>query len=683
MAAPALSSAKEVHLFKPNQCLPPLKTSLSIRLIDLEIGEHDSDISMSIDSYDLSSPPQYVALSYTWGDPFLHPYKAEKPSRPVRIDTKPFLVTPNLYDALNHWRGWKLEVGTEKTLLWVDAICINQDDMIERNHQVGLMAQIYSRATLVITWVGPPDEDARAVLGLISKLKPIVVHWRSEGHKLLYPHNSNYLFEKTGVSMVTPQEWEALISFYERQYFSRAWIVQEIALAKGAILMLGHHFIHWNDLMDLSVMMVNFRWIPILEKYRRPSMDAEKPRLTLGAPALYSRVRQLFKEYSPSERGQLQKSRTYSDTRMSYILLEHLLYESRFFRATDPRDKIFAFLSIVSHVSGAMDSTTDLLRPDYRLPARKVFLDVTREIATKTDSVSVLSLIDLNSKLISDLPTWVPDYSASKIQALAFICGARLYRAFDQGRQSPELKIVDDVFSLCAIRWDAIADIEPPACPFTLQGEMDLCLQLPEIYFNGQTRVEALSRTLIADTDAEQSPAPETLGNSFRQYVLLAVATRVREILNSWDGKTHEVHDFVSLLKLNNDQHDKGLDAWLPRMEELESFVNSLQRTQQNPEGNERTLEELRQGAQLYVAALESVRYSRVLFTTVGNLLGLAPLSARKGDSIWFFPSSRVPFVLRHCGGARYELIGEAYLHGYMHGELEKYSMPLQYISLV
>ena len=683
MVVPAVLSAEDAHLSIPNnECLPPLKTSTSIRLIDLEPGKQDSDIIISINTYDLPDLPQYAAFSYTWGDPLVHPYVAERPSRTIWIGIKPFLVTRNLYDALNHWRGWKLEIGTAKTLLWVDAICINQDDLIERNHQVGLMGHIYSKATIVLTWVGTPDEDAWTAIKLIYRLKPIVELWQSEGKKTVYSHDSDDLFETTGVSKVTPKEWEALISFYLRQYFSRAWIVQEIALAKGALLILGHYHIHWNDLIGLSVMMRFCRWIPLLEQYTRPRTNADGPQLTLGAPAVYKNIRELCQGYGLGEHPELQESTALLDTRTFYLLLEQLLYETRYFRATNPRDKIYAVLSIVKSAFGAMDSTIDLLRPDYRLSVRKVFIDVTREIATKTGSVSVLSQIDHDSKGISDLPSWVPDYSAynPSTQALAYVCGARLYRAFSQIRRSPEPTIVNDVLFLCAMRWDTIADIELTERPFPLQGNFDLCLQLPDIYFNGQTRIEALWRTLIADTDGHRSPAPEGIGNSFRQLVLLAVATRVREIIVDWDQRQREVLDFVSMFKLNS-KYDEPSDPWLPRGEEVESFWNTFQTM--GPSGQEKLVGELREGAKLYAAAKGCMGSGRALFKSVGNLLGLTPVSAKRGDTTRSLPSSKVPFVLRHCGGKQYKLIGEAYLHGYMHGEIEKYSMPLQFISLV
>jgi hypothetical protein len=678
MATLAIPAAKETHLFTANdERLPLLNSSTSIRLIDLEHREQDSDIVISIDTYNLLDPLQYVALSYTWGDPLVHPYVAKKPSRTIWIDTKPFLVTPNLYDALNYWRGWKLELGTAKTLLWVDAICINQDDLIERNHQVGLMGQIYSKAALVISWVGTPGEDASIAFELISRLNPIVKLWRSEKPKFTYVHNSDKLFERAGVTKVRPREWMALISFFERQYFSRAWIVQEIVLAKRALLMLGHYFIDWTELTNLSQMMVNCKWIPILQLYAGSSMSAENLRLTLGTPAVYAHIRFLCKQYGPNERDQLHSPTTRSDARAFHVLLELLLYETQLFQATDPRDNIYAILSIVSHAFGATYPTIDLLCPDYHFPVRKVFVNVTRELVTKTGSISVLSLVDHDSKQIPDLPSWVPDYSSSNVQALAYICQGGLYRAYNLVGHSPDPKIVDDVFFLCAMRWDTIANIELTEHPFALQGQMDLCLQLPKIYLNGQTRVEALWRTLIGDTDGEESPAPDAIGNSFCQYVLLAIAARLHKILSEWDGQEVTVTDFVSLLKLK-----EGSDPWLPGREEIESFCNMCQTMQQSPQENKILLEKLGKGAQLYAAALKSIGSGRKLFKTGGNIFGLAPVAAKPGDTVWFFPSSKVPFILRHYGSKQYKLIGEAYLHGFMHGELEKFSMPLQYISL-
>src|ERR1019366_6237211 len=59
------------------------------------------------------------------------------------------LVTPSLYDAFKHLRK-----EDEELFIWADALRINQEDKLEKNHQVGMMAQTYKRCDLVFAWFG-------------------------------------------------------------------------------------------------------------------------------------------------------------------------------------------------------------------------------------------------------------------------------------------------------------------------------------------------------------------------------------------------------------------------------------------------------------------------------------------------------------------------------------------------
>ena len=96
----------------------------------------------SLDDKDL----QFDASSYVWGD--------ATHLMPILVDNKLFLVTRNLFEALHSFRKNNVVPG----LLWMDAICINQQDVDERNHQVTLMRQLYSQAEKVRIWVGPESE---------------------------------------------------------------------------------------------------------------------------------------------------------------------------------------------------------------------------------------------------------------------------------------------------------------------------------------------------------------------------------------------------------------------------------------------------------------------------------------------------------------------------------------------
>ncbi|KAH8893992.1 HET-domain-containing protein [Thozetella sp. PMI_491] len=106
-----------------------------IRLIELLPGLKTEPLEAIIRTVDLATNPDYDALSYVWGDP--------KPYSKLIVNQIHFvLLAENLSNALLSLRNAK-----ESRILWVDAVCINQDDMAERGHQVNLMRRIYSNAT--------------------------------------------------------------------------------------------------------------------------------------------------------------------------------------------------------------------------------------------------------------------------------------------------------------------------------------------------------------------------------------------------------------------------------------------------------------------------------------------------------------------------------------------------------
>lgn len=101
-------------------------TSVDIRLVELQPGEGNEKIKLKIRNYELRNKLRYFALSYVWGN--------DKPTNEINLNKSPFLVQDNLYSALLHIRDPK-EVKT----LWIDAICINQDDHLERTSHVKRM----------------------------------------------------------------------------------------------------------------------------------------------------------------------------------------------------------------------------------------------------------------------------------------------------------------------------------------------------------------------------------------------------------------------------------------------------------------------------------------------------------------------------------------------------------------
>jgi len=154
-----------------------LVSSNSIRVFDLSPSSKGSGIfgilrqvSLPEDA-DTSSALSYAALSYTWGSP------NDKHWR-IWVDGKPVLVRDNLYTALQTLRDQQIS-----TTLWIDALCINQNDVYEKNHQVGLMAQIYRTAERVKVWLGPEDENSTKVAEFLRHGgAPLLVSIQLEHH---------------------------------------------------------------------------------------------------------------------------------------------------------------------------------------------------------------------------------------------------------------------------------------------------------------------------------------------------------------------------------------------------------------------------------------------------------------------------------------------------------------------
>ncbi len=126
----------------------PLPITGRIRLLVIEPSNHREDlIRCRLDDYETSSQKEYDALSYTWGN--------DDAIWPILVNEKRFFVRRNLYSALCVLRS-----STQERTLWVDAICINQQDIGERDQQVLQMGDIFARAQRVNIWLGDSDHGS-------------------------------------------------------------------------------------------------------------------------------------------------------------------------------------------------------------------------------------------------------------------------------------------------------------------------------------------------------------------------------------------------------------------------------------------------------------------------------------------------------------------------------------------
>ncbi|KAH8744240.1 heterokaryon incompatibility protein-domain-containing protein, partial [Hyaloscypha sp. PMI_1271] len=176
-----------------------------LRIVTLLPGRRSTPLECTIATVDLGSDELvYEALSYEWGDP-------AGARMEILLDGRRFLVRKNLWSAMKHIRN-----RTKMRRLWIDAICINQEDLSERSHQVGLMGDIYRKAESVIAWLGEKGEESGLAF---SSLKGLAI----------------YGYYEIGLARAA----SALASLLERPYWRRIWIVQEFLLARTVIVHCG------------------------------------------------------------------------------------------------------------------------------------------------------------------------------------------------------------------------------------------------------------------------------------------------------------------------------------------------------------------------------------------------------------------------------------------------------------
>lgn len=232
-----------------------------------------------LDIVSIHAPPPFSAISYRWA-------QTGDPKHVVHLPGCSLELTGSLYNALRYFRHRNRPV-----VLWADAVCINQNDIREKNSQVKQMGKIYSLAESTKVWMWEPQVSDPLAFWTISFLVDFARRLYSSGrYKPLdlfpsdVPHEflrlfSDRLSKSNGIircsccmSSVTyttspPQvtieaALFAVLSIWQRPWFSRLWVIQEIVFGRNCHFYSGHHRIELQVLRTAALMQSNIRDIP-------------------------------------------------------------------------------------------------------------------------------------------------------------------------------------------------------------------------------------------------------------------------------------------------------------------------------------------------------------------------------------------------------------------------------------
>ena len=365
----------------------------------------DATLTCTLTTHDIRDAtqiPNFFALSYTWGAPHLDINRirrqASTGSSQIICNGKSMEITDNLYEFLHHCA--EDQDNSLRGLAWVDALCINQHNLPERSHQVNLMGKIYMAATRVIVWLGVEDVSTEAAFQL---MKGLHLYPGEERAKL----SSHHVIAGHADALLDMGNWKALVCLFQREWFNRAWIIQEVVFAKTALVLCGRHSIHWEYLIEVSGFLATTSWAGFLDNRAIfPSTDAvAEPRYKIPA------------KLAAAKRTWTAKT----DEGLLYALIR-----ARHASCQNPRDKVYSQLAI---------GTADIF-PEYDLSVADVYTNAAKYILNHSTSLLLLTCVEGKEfQAQPGLPSWVPDWTETRFLGLR-ITGYRHFTAAGEHPQS-------------------------------------------------------------------------------------------------------------------------------------------------------------------------------------------------------------------------------------------------------
>ena len=321
----------------------------SIRLLAIRPNVGGQVLQCRFSIARLSENPDFVALSYVWG--------GLPPTEEMELGGKRFYIRRNLWELLSHVRRPK-----SLMIVWVDAVCINQDDIPERNSQVGLMSQIFGVATLVIAWLGEAKTNAGRVL--LPYVKPSGKFKAS----CLFLSDINACWRE--FQSRSPERrrtilraWDAILELCQLDYWTRKWIIQEVVLARNVVICYGTVKIPW---------LLFSMWVNTIRGVEKDM---------IGDPDPYYNDDNIF--FLNGELRHLKVIEGCAVGIMSFYMhskhggdafhkkpLEALIPEFQNTCCSDPRDSIYALLSLAND-----QEHPHSIRADYNKTQADVFFD--------------------------------------------------------------------------------------------------------------------------------------------------------------------------------------------------------------------------------------------------------------------------------------------------------------------
>ena len=550
-----------------------------IRLLHLRPRNRTRELlDCTLETVSLNSHSFYETISYTWG--------AQTTQRKIRLNGHDCSIPSSALDALQ-----ALQFPDMERILWIDAVCINQADDTERGQQVALMRDVYRQARR--TWVHLNGNNSSPSATFLS-IKTLAQQTRKDktpNRVLNHETNLDAQDHETmnGTSLPPQCEKEALIDFYNLPWFRRLWVVQEVALSREVWCIWCNQCIAWRDIAAAA------SWL----FHAFPQQHGTSRLNCVGIDNVT-----IMQQYC---------NKLANAGSVEYPSLGNLLANGRHFKATEPKDKVFAML-------GMTDSRLSF-KPDYQQDLVAVYARATRAAIEETQSLHVFRYVFSRNLNDADMgghrfPSWVPRWDlraqpghARPLPKLLDCCGKtniQVHESDDVRVLKLDGIVLDEISSVSHV----IRDIDLSAEGFVKLYEVfTTMVKASSLPGSNQALFSIFELTITADNPVGWSHLPD-------QDVAV-------------DKCTEPVHKPHS---------SKEIDYGLRRM------VNTRAKRM----------------------SLTSISMNRRLFVSRNGMIGLAPSTAGPGAIVTKLYGGSIPFILRvpSSGTKYFELLGESYVHG-------------------
>ncbi|KAK3303211.1 heterokaryon incompatibility protein-domain-containing protein [Chaetomium strumarium] len=562
----------------------------------------------------------YEAISYTW---------MTGREEFIECNGKEVMVGANLYLALRRVRR-----DRSKRTVWADALCIDQSNALERSQQVAAMGKIFRNAYSVLV------ASSKAFDGVCS----VVSTWAgastsAAAHRML-EEGPQYRIQEAGTcsgSMgdlsAESKVWLEVLHLYKRRWFSRLWVVQEIALARRATAIWGACEMSW-EWIGLAASIIRTNWDRFVPGCHKSHSDESSRLVPVGVMNAYFMYR-------------ISRLQSYVDP-LCFSFGE-LLTLTRQFKCEDDRDKIFGLLGLPT-----TDQVNSYITPDYGQSLADGYRSLASAMLCSTKSLAFLSHVhrwDItdDTESGSALPSWIPKWHLVGPQTLTpldahpdFAAGlskaAKFRVAHDQAGHPDRLAV-------CGVMLEDVKEPSKPQRPVTRSARS------PFVRWTGG----------IEDLEMVLARHPHTKRSLEKLAITLTAG-------KSWYGLPKDRDGMLA-------DFDHCLIAgylWWALEPDAFGLTNGTRATTAVSETSSAGGD-----GNLFLDAVATACVGRQLFRTASNMRGVGPFDTRLGDKVRVIYGCPVPFVIWRCqekGG--YTLVGECYIDDIMHWEAvddEKY----------